>query len=141
MDNAAYGMTDEMKRAQDENVELDMDLKTYIRSLGEHLLSEPEFDKEALKKALDMVSHDVDDIRESFADAPPPGLEPVRDFMMESLNLYMQSIEDMRQYMGSEERDYIEQALMKAEEAEDIMSAIDHVIQEHRDWLSGMTEA
>lgn len=140
MDSVSYEMTDEMRRQQEENGEMDIDLKSYIRSLGEHLLCEPAFDKDALKNTLDMVSRDVNEIRGSFSDEPPPGLEAVRDFMVGSLDLYLQSIEDMKKYMSSEERDYLEQAMMKVEEAEDIMSAIDQVIQEHRDWLSEMTQ-
>lgn len=141
MDNVAFDMPDEMRRQQEQNVERDMDLRTYIRTLGDHLLSEPEFNKDALKNALDMVSADVEEIRRGFMDEAPAGLESVRDFMRESLDLYMQSIEDMKQYMTSEERDYLEQAMVKAEEAEDIMGAIDQVIQEHSDWLNEMTEA
>ncbi|MDQ7822374.1 MAG: hypothetical protein RDV48_06225 [Candidatus Eremiobacteraeota bacterium] len=125
----------------EQNPEIKMDLKTYIRTLGEHLLSEPEYDKDALNEVLDTVSTDIRDIRQNFTGETPSGLEPVRDFMVESLDLYMQSLDDMRKYVDSEDRDSLNDAIVRAEEAEDIMGAIEQVIQEHRDWLAEMTEA
>lgn len=123
------------------NKEAKMDLRTYIKSLGGHLLCEPEYNKSALSEALDMISSDIQDIRQNFTAEAPKGLEPVRDFMIESMDLYLKSVEDMRKYMNSDDREHIEEAMMKAEEAEDIMGAIESVIQEQMDWISDMTQA
>ncbi len=120
------------------NVEIKMDLKEYIKSLGDHLLCEESFNKDNLNGALDMVSADIQEIRRHFRQDAPPGLEPVRDFMLESLDLYRQSIDDMRSYITCDDRELLEQAIV---EAEDIIGAIEHVIQEHRDWLNESTEA
>jgi len=123
------------------NIEIKMDLKEYIKSLGDHLLCEESFNRDGLNEALDMVSSDIQDIRQHFREDAPPGLEPVRDFMLESLELYRQSIDDMRCYIGNEDRELLEQAIVKAEEAEDILGAIEHVIEEHRNWLNQSAEA
>jgi hypothetical protein len=122
------------------NPEIKMDLGAYIKSLGEHLLCEPVYNRDALDEALSTITGDIQDIRQNFNRQAPPGLESVQTFMLESLNLYMQSIDDMRNYMSSEDRDLLEQALVKAEEAEDIVVALEEVIQDRKDWLSQMTE-
>ena len=78
-----------------------MDLKEYIKSLGEHLLCEPLYHRDALNKALDTVYSDILEIRGHFNAEAPPGMEPVRDFMLESLELYRQSVDDMKGYVKS----------------------------------------
>jgi len=123
-----------------DNPELKMDLKEYIKSLGDHLLCEPEFDNDKLSSALDSLQNDIQEIRNHFNMDAPPGLEIVRDFMLESLELYYQSIDDMKDYITTKDRDSLEIAVLKSEEAEDIISAIDQVIQEHRDHLNSLSE-
>lgn len=123
------------------NVGEKMDLKQYIRSLGEHLMYEPEFDTDSLFRALDMVTEDIEEIRHQFSDEAPPGLEVVRDFMLESLELYRQSVDNMKIYVSSQDTDMLDEALSQSEEAENIIEAIDLVIQEHRNWLNSEAEA
>ncbi len=141
MDEMGFKLDEESRRAQEANEPVKMDLKTYIKSLGEHLLCEPAYDKDALSEALNVISDDISSIRNSFAGNAPQGLEPVRNFMLESLNLYMQSVEDMKKYMSNDDSELLESAMVKADEAEDIIGAVEEVIQEHKDWLSQMTEA
>ncbi|MHC9544171.1 MAG: hypothetical protein AB9903_32055 [Vulcanimicrobiota bacterium] len=141
MDEMGFTLDEESMRSQEINEPVKMDLKTYIKSLGEHLLCEPAYSKDALSEALTVISDDIGTIRASFTGNAPAGLEPVRDFMLESLNLYMQSVEDIRKYMSNEDSELLERAIVKAEEAEDIIGAVEDVIQEHKDWLSQMTEA
>ncbi len=119
-----------------ENPEVKMDLKEYIRALGDHMLCEPVFDNDKLCNALDVVQMDIQEIRNHFNTQAPPGLEVVRDFMLESLELYKQSIDDMRSYITNPDRELLEMAILKSEEAEDIIGAIDQVIQEQRDSLT-----
>jgi len=141
MDEMGFTLDDESRRYREINEPVKMDLKTYIKSLGEHLLCEPTYNRDALSDALNVISDDIGSIRQSFTGSAPQGLEPVRDFMLESLNLYMQSVEDMKKYMSSEDSELLESAIVKAEEAEDIIGAVEEVIQEHKDWLSRMSEA
>ena len=122
------------------NPKLNLDLKEYIRALGDHLLCEPEFDNEKLYTALDSLQTDIKDIRNHFNTDAPPGLEVVRDFMLESLELYHQSIDDMKGYIDSRDRETLSLAVLKSEEAEDIIEAIDQVIQEHRDRINTSRE-
>lgn len=117
-----------------------LELKEYIRALGDHLLCEPEFDNERLYTALDSLQMDIQEIRNHFNTDAPPGLEVVRDFMLESLELYHQSIDDMKVYIDSRDRDILSMAVLKSEEAEDIIEAIDQVIQEHRDRINTSRE-
>ncbi len=113
------------------NDDLKMDLKEYIRSLGEGLLTEPEFDTELLGQALNLVQADLNEIRSVFVKDAPVGLEAVRDFMSESLDLYNSSLEDMRSYAENGDRNLLLKAIDSSSEAEEIMNAIDMVIDEH----------
>jgi hypothetical protein len=109
----------------------------HLRNLGEQMLAEPDFHRDALEGILDEVLEDIQTLHRGYQKPPPPGGEVVQAFVVEALDLYAQCVESMKTCLEEPEATRIQQGLEKAEEAEDLLVAVEMVIQENKEALSG----
>jgi hypothetical protein len=114
-----------------------MSLYEHLRSLGEQMLAEPDFHRDALEGVLDEVLDDIQALHRGYQDPAPPGGEVVQAFVVEALDLYTQCVEAMKSYLEDPEETLLQQGLDRAEEAEDLLVAVEMVIQENKELLDG----
>lgn len=112
-------------------------LSEHLQDLGEHLLAEPEFHREALEELLDEVLEDIQTLHMGYEEPAPPGGEAIQAFVAEALDLYAQCVVAMKTWLEDPEESWIRQGLEKAEEAEDLLIAVEMVIQENKEQLHG----
>ena len=112
-------------------------LHAHLRDLGEQLLCEPDWDREALEGLLDEVLGDIQALHQGYEKPAPEGAEAVQAFVLEALDLYSQCVESMKSYLEEPEEARLRQGLEKAEEAEDILVAVDMVLRENMELLDG----
>ncbi len=114
-----------------------MSLYEHLRSLGEQMLAEPDFHRDALEGVLDEVLDDIQALHRGYQAPAPPGGEVVQAFVVEALDLYTQCVEAMKSYLEDPEETLLQQGLDRAEEAEDLLVAVEMVIQENKELLDG----
>jgi len=112
-------------------------LYEHLRNLGEQMLAEPDCYRDTLEGVLDEVLEDIQTLHRGYQIPPPPGGEVVQAFVVEALDLYAQCVEAMKTYLDEPEATLIQQGLEKAEEAEDLLVAVEMVIQENKEALGG----
>lgn len=112
-------------------------LYEHLRNLGEQMLAEPDFHRDALEGVLDEVLEDIQTLHRGYQNPPPRGGEVVQAFVVEALDLYAQCVESMKTYLEEPEATLIQQGLEKAEEAEDLLVAVEMVVQENKEALGG----
>jgi hypothetical protein len=114
-----------------------MSLYEHLRNLGEQMLAESEFHRDTLEGMLDEVLDDIQALHHGYQAPAPPGGEVVQAFFVEALDLYTQCVEAMRSYLEEPEESLLQQGMDKAEEAEDLLVAVEMVIQENKELLDG----
>lgn len=112
-------------------------LYEHLREVGEQLLCEPAWHRDAVEDMLDEVLGDIMTLHQGYGGPVPPGAEAVRAFVSEALELYAQCVESLKEYLDDPEEIHIAQGLAKAEEAEDLLTAVEMVIQENKELLDG----
>ncbi len=112
-------------------------LYEHLRNLGQQMLAEPDFHRDALEGVLDEVLEDIQTLHRGYESPPPPGGEVVQAFVVEALGLYTECVEAMKSYLDEPEEALLQQGLERAEEAEDLLVAVEMVIQENKEALGG----
>jgi len=110
-------------------------LYSHLREVGEQLLCETSFHREALSGMLDEVLEDIQALHRGYDQPAPAGAEAVQGFVIEALDLYGQCVEAMKAYLEDPEESRLQWGLERAEEAEDILTAVEMVIQENKELL------
>lgn len=112
-----------------------------IYGLVERLMLTSDFNKEELEDVIGSVRDELDGIRLHYEAPAPTGAEAVQDLMLESLTLFDESFEEITLFLQDEDEDRLGRAVSQAEEANDILVAIEDVIQNNKHVLSEMVEA
>lgn len=110
-------------------------LYSHLREVGEQLLCETSFHREALSGMLEEVLEDIHSLHRGYEQPAPTGAEAVQGFVLEALDLYAQCVEAMQAHLEDPEESRVQWGLERAEEAEDILTAVETVIQENKDLL------
>lgn len=116
-------------------------LMDFIHALVERLMMNSDFPRDQVVALLDPVLEDLRAMRGPYDEACPEGAEAVRSLMVEMLDLYEQSLLEITAFLGDEEDGHLQLAVAMAEEANDLLSAVEHVIQTNKDVLSEMVDA
>lgn len=112
------------------------DLLDFLRNLASHLALGTTLDLDAILPALGRLKEHLQELYAQYEAPAPEGAEVIRDYMLEALELFFGSIEEIEGFLEDADRDRLARAVVSAEEADDILGSIEYVIQQNQQWLS-----
>lgn len=112
------------------------DLLNFLRDLASHLALGTPLSLEAILPALGRVKEHLQELYAQYEAPAPEGAEVIRDYMLEALELFFGSIEEIEAFLEDADRDRLARAVVSAEEADDILGSLEYVIQQNQQWLS-----
>lgn len=112
------------------------DLLAYLRDLATHLALGSALPWESVNRSLESIQESLEARMEAYQQPGPEGTEAVREFMLESLELFLGAVDAVYDYLESKNTEYLSQAVVLAEEANDILSSIEYAVEQQRNWLS-----
>lgn len=115
------------------------DLLNFLRNLSSHLALGTELDLDTIVPALGRMKETLQEMYAQYEAPAPEGAEVIRDHMLEALELFFGSIEEIEGFLDDGDRDRLARAVVAAEEADDILGSIEYVIQQNQQWLSEYT--
>lgn len=113
-----------------------MDLLTFLRNLADYLAAGVQFEGNEIENSLNAVIENIASIRTEYQKPSPPGTETIREFMLEALDLFESSIGEFFNFFGDGDVEHLRMGVMNAEEANDILSSIEYIIEQNKQWLS-----
>lgn len=113
-----------------------MDLLTFLRNLADYLAAGVQFEGNEIENSLNAVIENVATIRAEYQKPSPPGTETIREFMLEALDLFESSIGEFFSFFEDQDVEHLRMGVMNAEEANDILSSIEYIIEQNKQWLS-----
>lgn len=116
-------------------------LMDFIYALVERLMMSSDFRRDDLTALLEPVLDDLRAMQSQYVGSCPEGTEAVQALMGEMVGLYEQSLLEIVAYLGDEEDSHLQAAVCMAEEANDLLTLIEDVIQTNKDMLSEMVDA
>lgn len=118
-----------------------LNLLELIYGLVERLMLTTEFDADELHDFIDGVRDNLDEVRAQYDAPAPEGAQAVQELMVESLSLFDESFEEIVQFLDDKDEDRLRRAVTLGEDANDILSAVEEVIQNNKHVLAEMAEA
>lgn len=112
------------------------DLLDFLRNLASHLALGTTLDLDAILPALGRLKEHLQELYSQYEAPAPEGAEVIRDYMLEALELFFGSIEEIEGFLEDADRERLARAVVSAEEADDILGSIEYVIQQNQQWLS-----
>lgn len=100
-----------------------------------------EFDADELHDFIGAVRDDLDGVREQYNAPAPDGAQAVQELMVESLSLFDESFDEITLFLDDHDEDRLRRAVGLGEDANDILSAVEEVIQNNKHVLAEMAEA
>jgi hypothetical protein len=113
-----------------------MDLLTFLRNLADYLAAGVQFEGNEIENSLRAVTENVESIRAEYQNPSPPGTETIREFMLEALDLFENAIGEFFNFFEDGDVEHLRIGVMNAEEANDILSSIEYIIEQNKQWLS-----
>mgnify|MGYP001251355335 CR=1 FL=1 len=113
-----------------------LDLLNYLRDLAGHLALGSPLPWDSVNRSLESIQESLEGRIEAYHQPGPEGTEAVREFMLESLELFLSAVDAIYDFLESKNTEYLSQAVVLAEEANDILSSIEYAVEQQRNWLS-----
>lgn len=111
-----------------------------IHGIVEQLMLNPDCDVEALQRDLDGVHTGLTAMMTHYEREVPSGAEAVRDLMVECLQLYLGAVAQITQFLDTYDDEQLQSAVSLADEASDVLSAVEDLIQTNKNLISEMVE-
>lgn len=118
-----------------------LNLLEFIRALVEGLMLTTEYNEAEIQRLVDAIRADLDGIRAHYAEPAPLGAEAVQELMLETLDIYDQSLNEILLFLADHDEDHLRESVYQAEAANDVLLAVEDVIQTNKHLLSEMVEA
>lgn len=119
----------------------DGSLHDLILGLVENLMLNATYDANALRQTVDRARAQIVDIEKLYDVPAPPGAEAVQALMLESLSLFDGALAKIRAFIDNENDELLSEAVREAEEAADVLTVVEDLIQVSRNIICEMTEA
>lgn len=116
-------------------------LMDFIHNLVEQLMLNTDYDDARLRQAVDGVRADLSSMAAQYDEPAPAGGEAVRELMLECLQLYDSALQRILVFLDDEDEDHLRAAVQESEEANDVLSAVEDMIQTNKNLISEMVEA
>jgi hypothetical protein len=113
-----------------------MDLLGFLRNLADYLAAGVQFEGNEIENSLNAVIGNIESIRAEYRNPSPPGTETIREFMLEALDLFENAIGEFFNFFEDSDVEHLRVGVMNAEEANDILSSIEYIIEQNKQWLS-----
>ena len=114
-------------------------LETVYR-LVDLLLHAHDLNRDEILDMTEAVRDDLDAIRSDYDEEAPEGVEAVRELMVESLELFDRSFEEIGSFLADRDEQRLRRALECSEEASDILAAVDELIGVNQQFLDQFAE-
>ncbi|MBI3929471.1 MAG: hypothetical protein HY319_28255 [Armatimonadetes bacterium] len=114
-------------------------LLNFIRDLAQHLALGTELPVDEIADSLTGVQQTLSELYAQYEEPPPAGAEVIQEFMLEALQMFHQAIEELFAFFEDSDREHLTQAVLLAEEGDDILSSIEYVIEQKQQWMSQFT--
>lgn len=114
-------------------------LIAFIRDLAEHLALGTKLPMDEIAATLETIQATVADLYAHYEEPAPKGAEVIREFMLEALTLIHQATEELFTYFEDKDAAHLTQAVLMAEEGDDILTSIEYVISQNQQWMSQYT--
>lgn len=117
-----------------------LNLLELIYGLVERLMLTTEFDLDEMHDFVGSVRDSLDEVRAQYDEPAPQGAQAVQELMVESLSLFDESFEEITLFLDDKDEDRLRRAVGLGEDANDILSAVEEVIQNNKHVLAEMAE-
>lgn len=117
-----------------------LNLLELIYGLVERLMLTTEFDLDEMHDFVGSVRDNLDEVRAQYDEPAPQGAQAVQELMVESLSLFDESFEEITLFLDDKDEDRLRRAVGLGEDANDILSAVEEVIQNNKHVLAEMAE-
>ena len=117
-----------------------LNLLELIYGLVERLMLTTEFDLDEMHDFVGSVRDNLDEVRAQYDEPAPQGAQAVQELMVESLSLFDESFEEITLFLDDKDEDRLRRAVGLGEDANDILSAVEEVIQNNKHILAEMAE-
>ena len=118
-----------------------LNLLELVYCLVERMMLSTEFSKDDLESLFGSIRDDLDKMRTHYETPAPDGTQAVAELMSEALTLFDSSFNEMTEFLFDQDEDRLRRAVLSAEEANDILAAVEDVIQTNKQVISEMVEA
>lgn len=112
-----------------------------VLSLVENLMRNAHFDAVALRGVLDEARGTVGEVASCYDAPAPEGAEAIRELMLESLTLFDSALAQIEAFIDDAEEERLSLAMRDAQEANDLLEAVEDLVQVSKDIISEMVEA
>ena len=117
-----------------------LNLLELVYGLVERLMLTTEFDGDEMHEFIGAVRDNLDEVRAQYNEPAPEGAQAVQELMVESLSLFDESFEEITLFLDDKDEDRLRRAVSLSEDANDILSAVEEVIQNNKHVLAEMAE-
>jgi len=118
-----------------------LNLLELVYGLVEKLLLTVDYHREELTDLIESVQDNLAEIKSNYEKPAPRGAEGVQSLMVEALSLFDGAFQGILDFMDDEDEAYLKNSVSLAEEGNDLLGAIEEVIQQNKDIISEMIEA
>lgn len=119
----------------------DGSLLNLILGLVENLMLNATYDADALRQTVDQARAQIAEIETAYDAPAPEGAEAVCELMRESLSLYDGALANIAAFIDDEDDARLSTAVRDAEEATDVLTVVEELIQVSKNIISEMIEA
>ena len=116
-------------------------LLEFVRALVERLMLNAEFNRGEVERLVVAIQEDLERIRADYTEPAPEGAETVQELMLEAVDLYGKSLQEILIFLDDNDEDHLSRSVFAAEEASDVLLAMEDVIQANKHVLSEMVQA
>ncbi len=108
------------------------ELLEWIRDLAAELATGETALAPAIIEIMEDAYQDLQSLGQSYQAPAPDGAEEIREAMLEAVDLYLNSLDRIREVDASGQTEGLREALEWAEEASDLLEQVDYLVEQAR---------
>lgn len=112
-----------------------------VHLLVENLMLNAHYNADALRGRIDGARVVIGEVAAAYDDPPPEGGEAIRELMLEALGLFDGALLEIAAFIDDADEERLRVAVRDAEEAHDVLLAVDDLVQTQKAIISEMVEA
>ena len=117
-----------------------LNLLELVYGFAEKLMLSDDYLSEDILQFLDLIHSDIDAVRADYEEGIPEEARPVADLMLESLDLFDQAFQQVAEFLADFNEERLRKAVSIAEEADDLLTAVEALVTENKDTLESLAE-
>jgi hypothetical protein len=113
-----------------------MDLLNYIRDLANHMALGTALPWDQVNESLETIQEHLEGMIKEYQQPAPDGAEVVQQFMLEAMELFLEAVDGLYEFLESKDRDRLSESVIKAEEANDILGCVEYALEQNKQYLN-----